>query len=124
VLSLLLYSFRPYKLVQQAIGDCVSGLQRDTCRQKRRSIRGYDYDEDYRQLLEKPGIDTCKTDLVRELLFKSRKHRKRIDACGAGAADDLSLISSIFRKDHDVAAGLTDAASFFDDAGLMQECSN
>src|SRR6185312_4113979 len=71
-LSLLLYSFRPYKLVQQALGDCIQA----TAGYLRIKADFYspdvEYDKAYRQLLESQAGIHAKQDLVRELLFKSR----------------------------------------------------
>jgi uncharacterized membrane protein (TIGR01666 family) len=72
VLSLLLYSFRPYRLVQQAIGDCIQATAGYLRVKAAFYSRDTDYDEDYRQLVESQVENHAKQDLVRELLFKSR----------------------------------------------------
>ncbi|HVU98869.1 MAG TPA: FUSC family membrane protein [Puia sp.] len=72
VLSLLLYSFRPYRLVQQAIGDCIQATAGYLRVKAAFYARDTDYDEDYRQLVESQVDNHTKQDLVRELLFKSR----------------------------------------------------
>jgi len=72
ILSLLLYSFRPYKLVQQALGDCI--LATSDYLRARASLydKQVNYENVYRQMLEKQ-INVHETqNLVRELLFKSR----------------------------------------------------
>src|SRR5882757_4593729 len=71
-LSLLLYSFRPYKLIQQALGECVQATA-DYLRVKASFYsRQVDYDKSYRQLVELQIDIHEKQDLVRELLFKGR----------------------------------------------------
>jgi uncharacterized membrane protein (TIGR01666 family) len=73
MLSSLLYSFRPYKLVQQALGDSVQAIA-DYLRIKASFYsRDVDYDKRYRQLLESQVAIQQKQDLLRELIFKSRK---------------------------------------------------
>src|SRR5580658_2214878 len=73
VLSLFLYSFRPYKLVQQALGDSVQAIA-DYLRIKASFYsRDVDYHKRYRQLLESQVAIQQKQDLLRELIFKSRK---------------------------------------------------
>jgi len=72
VLSLLLYSFRPYRLVQQAIGDCIQATAGYLRVKAAFYAHDTDYDEDYRQLVESQVDNHTKQDLVRELLFKSR----------------------------------------------------
>lgn len=72
VLSLLLYSFRPYKLVQQALGECVEATA-DYLRVKASFYaREPDYDKSYRQLVEHQVDLHEKQELLRELLFKGR----------------------------------------------------
>lgn len=72
VLSLLLYSFRPYKLIQQALGDCIESTA-DYLRIKASFYgREVDYDKSYRQLVERQIDLHGKQELLRELLFKSR----------------------------------------------------
>jgi uncharacterized membrane protein (TIGR01666 family) len=72
VLSLLLYSFRPYKLVQQALGDCIQATAGYLRIKADFYSPNVDYDKAYRQLLESQVDIHAKQDLVRELLFKSR----------------------------------------------------
>ncbi|HEV2354115.1 MAG TPA: FUSC family membrane protein [Puia sp.] len=71
-LSLLLYSFRPYRLIQQALGDCVQA----TAEYLRIKASFYspqvDYDKSYRRLLDSQSSIQVKQDLLRELIFKSR----------------------------------------------------
>lgn len=72
LLSLALYSFRPYKLAQQALGDCISStadymrVRADFYKQE------VDYDKTYQKMLEQQVVVHEKQNLVRELLFKSR----------------------------------------------------
>ncbi len=72
VLSLLLYSFRPYRLTQQALGDCVQATAGYLRIKASFYSRGVDYDKSYRQLVEEQIDVHQKQELVRELLFKSR----------------------------------------------------
>src|SRR5882762_10031912 len=72
LLSLLLYSFRPYKLVQQALGDCVQATAGYLRIKASFYSRDVDYDKSYRQLVDSQVDIHEKQDLVRELLFKSR----------------------------------------------------
>ncbi len=72
VLSLLLYSFRPYKLAQQALGDCIQSTA-DYLRTKAFFYgKKPDYEKNYQQLLDQQIAVHEKQNLVRELLFKSR----------------------------------------------------
>jgi uncharacterized membrane protein (TIGR01666 family) len=72
ILSLLLYSLRPYKLTQQALGECVQSTA-DYLRIKASFYnKEVDYDKSYQRLLEQQADLHQKQDLIRELLFKSR----------------------------------------------------
>jgi len=72
VLSLLLYSFRPYKLIQQALGECVQATAGYLRIKASFYGRRADYDKSYRQLVEHQIELHAKQELLRELLFKSR----------------------------------------------------
>ncbi|MDP4148924.1 MAG: FUSC family membrane protein [Bacteroidota bacterium] len=71
-LSLLLYRVRPYKLVQQAIGDCVQATAGYLRIKASFYDKEADYDKAYRRLVEEQIDVHQKQELVRELLFKSR----------------------------------------------------
>jgi uncharacterized membrane protein (TIGR01666 family) len=72
MLSLLVYSFRPYKLAQQALGECILV----TSEYLRVRAAFYDkevnYEDTYKQMLQQQISVHEKQNLVRELLFKSR----------------------------------------------------
>jgi len=72
LLSLLLYSIRPYKLAQQALGDCI--LATANYLRVRASFydKQVDYENVYRQIFEQQIAVHENQNLVRELLFKSR----------------------------------------------------
>ncbi|QEC69057.1 hypothetical protein FRZ67_17710 [Panacibacter ginsenosidivorans] len=72
LLSLLLYSFRPYKLVQQALGDCIMATA-DYLRTRAAFYeKEVDYEKTYQAMLQQQVVVHEKQNLVRELLFKSR----------------------------------------------------
>jgi uncharacterized membrane protein (TIGR01666 family) len=72
LLSLLLYSFRPYKLAQQALGDCIIATA-DYLRVRAAFYeKEVDYEKTYQQMMEQQIVLHNEQNLVRELLFKSR----------------------------------------------------
>ncbi len=72
ILSLVLYHVRPYKLIQQALGDCIMSTA-DYLRTRSSFYDvNTDYDAVYRQLMEEQVQVQQKQDLLRELLYKSR----------------------------------------------------
>lgn len=72
VLSLLLYSFRPYKLAQQALGECIQATADYFRIRASFYSKDVDYDKTYHELMQQQVSLHEKQNLVRELLFKSR----------------------------------------------------
>lgn len=72
LLSLALYSIRPYKLAQQALGDCILATA-DYLRIRAKFYeKNTDHDAVFQQLLEKQIAVHQQQELLRELLFKTR----------------------------------------------------
>jgi uncharacterized membrane protein (TIGR01666 family) len=72
MLSLSLYSFRPYKVTQQALGDLIETIGVYMLERTAFYEKNPDYDRIYIDLLEKQAEINDKQNLVRELLYKSR----------------------------------------------------
>jgi uncharacterized membrane protein (TIGR01666 family) len=72
ILSLSLYSFRPYKVTQQALGDCIQSTAGYLLWRTAFYGKNPDFDNIYSNLLDKQVEIHEKQNLVRELLFKSR----------------------------------------------------
>jgi uncharacterized membrane protein (TIGR01666 family) len=71
-LSLLLYSFRPFKLAQQALGECLQATA-DFMRLKASFYKKQEsYEKNYQLVLDKQVSVHQIQDLVRDLLFESR----------------------------------------------------
>lgn len=122
VLSLLLYSFRPYKLVRQALGDCIQATA-DFLRIKASFYsREVDYDKSYRQLLDSQINIQEKQDLLRELIFKSRKIVQESTHTGRILMmifmDIVDLFERIMTSQQDYRL----LHQVFGDSGLMEEC--
>lgn len=122
VLSLLLYSFRPYKLVQQAIGDCIQATAGFLRIKAAFYSRDTDYDEDYRQLLQSQVEIHEKQDLVRELLFKTRNIIRESTHIGRVLMmiflDSIDLFERIMTSQQDYRM----LHRAFDDTEFMQDC--
>lgn len=121
VLSLLLYSFRPYKLTQQALGDCVQATA-DYLRIKASFYeQEVDYDRGYRRLLESQVDIHQKQDLVRELLFKSRDIVRESTHVGRVMmlmfVDVVDLFERIMTSQQDYPT----LHRSFDESGLVEE---
>ena len=122
ILSLLLYSFRPYKLVQQALGDCVETTAGYLRVKASFYARNVDYDKSYRQLVEHQIDIHEKQDLVRELLFKGRNIVKDSTPIGRVLVmmflDIVDLFEMVMTSQQDYPS----LHRFFDDSDLLEEC--
>jgi uncharacterized membrane protein (TIGR01666 family) len=72
LLSLSLYSFRPYKVTQQALGDLIQSTAAYMLWRTEFYSKNPDYDNIYSNLLDLQVEINDKQNLVRELLYKSR----------------------------------------------------
>lgn len=72
LLSLSLYSFRPFKVAQQALGDCIQSTAGYLLWRTALYGKDPDFDNIYSHLLDQQVEIHEKQNLVRELLFRSR----------------------------------------------------
>ena len=70
MLSLLLYSFRPFKLAQQALGDCIIATANYLRIRSSFYEKEVDYEDTYQRMLAQQSEVHEQQNLVRELLFK------------------------------------------------------
>jgi len=98
ILSLLLYSFRPYKLAQQALGDCIIATA-DYLRVRATFYeKEVDYDNTYQLMMEQQIAVHEKQHLVRELLFKSRHVTKESTNTGRTLVMIFTDIVDLFER--------------------------
>ena len=121
ILSLLLYSFRPYRLTQQALGDCVQATA-DYLRIKAGFYdKNVDYDKSYQRLVEQQIAVHEKQELIRELLFKSRNIVQ--DSTNTGRVlvmsflDIVDLFERVMTSHQDYQL----LHRLFDDSGIMEQ---
>jgi uncharacterized membrane protein (TIGR01666 family) len=72
LMSLLLYRARPYKLAQQALGDCILTTAAYLRARATFYDKTVDYEATYRRVVQQQIVTQEKQALVRELLFKTR----------------------------------------------------
>jgi uncharacterized membrane protein (TIGR01666 family) len=97
-LSMLLYSFRPYKLAQQALGECIAATA-DYLRTRAAFYEpSVNYDKVYRQMVEQQVTVHQQQDLVRELLFKSRRIVKESTRTGQALLMLFSNLVDLFEQ--------------------------
>jgi uncharacterized membrane protein (TIGR01666 family) len=121
LLSLALYHVRPYKLIQQALGDCIMA----TADYLRSRAKFYDdrpgYDDVYRELMEQQVQVQHKQDLLRELLYKSRTIVK--DSTVTSRTLMMLFIDTVdlFEKAATSFYPYSDLHRFFDDTDILQQ---
>jgi uncharacterized membrane protein (TIGR01666 family) len=97
-LSMLLYKFRPYKLAQQALGECIAATA-DYLRIRAAFYEpSVDFDKVYRQMVEQQVDVHQQQDLVRELLFKSRRIVKESTRTGQTLLLMFSNLVDLFEQ--------------------------
>ncbi|MEO5592051.1 MAG: FUSC family membrane protein [Chitinophagaceae bacterium] len=124
LLSLVLYHVRPYKLIQQALGDCIMA----TADYLRIRTQFYDnkpgYDNVYRQLMDQQVQVQQKQDLLRELLYKSRTIVK--DSTVTSRTLMMLFIDTVdlFEKAATSFYPYENLHHFFDDTDILQHFKN
>lgn len=120
LLSLVLYAVRPYKLIQQALGDCIMA----TADYLRTRASFYDskpgYDDVYRELMEQQVQVQHKQELLRELLYKSRTIVK--DSTVTSRTLMMLFIDTVdlFEKAATAFYPYQNLHHFFDDTDILQ----
>lgn len=98
LLSLLLYSFRPYKLAQQALGDCIMATANYLRTRASFYEKEVDYEKNYQQMMELQIVVHNEQNLVRELLFKSRDVLKESTTTGRTLVMMFTDIVDLFER--------------------------
>ena len=98
LLSLLVYGFRPYKLAQQALGDCIMATA-DYLRVRASFYeKEVDYEKTYQQMMEQQIVLHNEQNLVRELLFKSQNVIKESTTTGRTLLMIFTDIVDLFER--------------------------
>ncbi len=120
VLSLLLYGFRPYKLAQQALGDCIQATADYLLIKIAFYDKKVDYEKSYQQLREQQSIVQEKQNLVRELLFKSRDITRESTPTGRILVMIFLDIVDLFERVVTAPQDYESLHSFFDNTDILQ----
>ena len=119
LLSLVLYAVRPYKLIQQALGDCII----TTADYLRIRAKFYDsktnYDAVYLELMDEQVQVQHKQELLRELLYKSRTIVR--DSTVTSRTLMMLFIDTVdmFEKAASAFYPYEELHHFFDDSGIL-----
>jgi uncharacterized membrane protein (TIGR01666 family) len=73
IISLLLYSIRPYRIAQRALGDCIREVSTYLSIKADFYNKQKNIDANYRRLVAQQIVVNEKQDAVREIFFKTRK---------------------------------------------------
>ena len=121
LLSLLLYNFRPYKLAQQALGDCIMATA-DYLRVRASFYeKEVDYDKTYQRMLEQQIAVHEKQNLVRELLYKSRHIIKDSTTTGRTLVMIFTDIVDLFERTMTSYQDYKTLHEAFDDNDILQK---
>jgi uncharacterized membrane protein (TIGR01666 family) len=124
LLSLSLYSFRPYKVTQQALGDLIESTGAYMLLRTAFYEKNPDYDRIYIQLLEKQTEISDKQNLVRELLYKSRDIVKESTNTGRITLLIFIDINDLFERVMSLQLHHKVFHQYFDNSNILQVFKN
>lgn len=97
-LSLVLYSLRPYRLIQQALGECIISTAAYLKTKAKLYKTPVDYDETYEELLPLQIDIHNQQEQLREVLFKARGFTK--ESTGKGRILLMMFVDSVDLFEH------------------------
>lgn len=117
--SLLLYKLRPFKLVQQALGDFIESIAEYFRSRAQLYEKDVVYDDAYTNLLQQQAVVQQKQALIRELLLKSQAAVKESTPAGRLLLVIFTDISDLFERIITSYQRYSLLHNFFDDTGLL-----
>jgi uncharacterized membrane protein (TIGR01666 family) len=124
LLSLSLYSFRPYKVTQQALGDLIQSTGSYMLWRTAFYSKDPDYDSIYSNLLDKQAEINDKQNLVRELLYKSRNIVKESTNTGRITLLIFIDINDLFERMMSLQLHHKIFHQYFDKSGILNSFKN
>jgi uncharacterized membrane protein (TIGR01666 family) len=124
LLSLSLYSFRPYKVTQQALGDLIQTTGTYILLRTAFYDKNPDYDRIYISLLEKQAEISDKQNLVRELLYKSRDIVKESTNTGRITLLIFIEFNDLFERIMSLQMHHKVFHQYFDNSNILQKVKN
>jgi uncharacterized membrane protein (TIGR01666 family) len=118
-LSLLLYRLKPYRLAQQALGECIQSTASYLSTRAAFFDRDPDYASNYRLLLELQGDLHAKQELIRELLFRSRQFVKESTLKSRILVMIFLDIVDLFERTMSSQQDLVALHRIFDESGIL-----
>ncbi|MDB5247419.1 MAG: hypothetical protein JWQ40_1813 [Segetibacter sp.] len=96
--STLLYNFRPYRLAQQALGDCIQATAQYMLIRAEFYKKQVDYESTYKQVLQQQAVVQHKQNELSELLFKTRSIVKESTNVGRTLVMIYMDVADIFER--------------------------
>jgi len=121
LLSLALYTLRPYKLIQQALGEFVMAAAEYLRAKSSFYEKDVDYEESYRQLLSKQIAVQEKQNLVAELIFKTRSIVKESTHTSRVLMMVFLDVSDLFERTMTSHQDYDKLHHYFDNTGILKE---
>lgn len=121
LLSLLLYSFRPYKLTQQALGDCIIATADYLRIRSSFYEKEINYEATYQRMLVQQSEVHEQQKLVRELLFKDRNIIKESTITGRVLLMIFTDIVDLFERTMNAYHDYKDLHEVINDEAIFEQ---
>ncbi len=119
--SMLLYSFRPYRLAQQALGDCVQAIAQYLLIRSELYNKNANYENIYERLLQQQADVQRKQTEVTEILFKTRSIVKETTNIGRRLVMIYLDAADVFERIMMSHQEYTHLHEFFDETNILDE---
>ncbi|WP_346237671.1 FUSC family membrane protein [Niabella insulamsoli] len=120
MLSLALFGVRPYKIIQQALGDSIISIADYFGTRALFYEKGADYDKIFKMLMEQQQQIQDKQTLLREMLFKSRNIVKESTVTGRTLLIIFVESIDLFEKSSATFYNYDSMHKRFDESGILK----
>ena len=122
--SMLLYNFRPYRLLQQALGDCIQATGEYLLIRSEFYKKHVDYEHTFKQLLQQQATVQHKQNELAELLFKTRSIVKESTNIGRSLVMIHLDVVDIFERIMMSHQQYTLLHQYFDETNILNDYYN
>jgi uncharacterized membrane protein (TIGR01666 family) len=119
--SLLLYNFRPYRLAQQALGDCIQATADYLRIRAELYNKEVNYDSTYKRLLQQQAVVQQKQTMISELLFKTRSIVKESTNMGRGLVMIYLDVTDMFERIMMSHQRYSQLHKYFDETDILED---
>jgi uncharacterized membrane protein (TIGR01666 family) len=119
--SMLLYNFRPYKLIQQALGEWIQSIAEFLQLRSDFYKKQVDYSSTSLRLLQQQGLVQQRQDVVNELIFKSRSVVKETTNTGRILVMMYLDASEMFEKIMTSYQSYSTLHGYFDETDILEK---